>query len=523
MDKSTNYSSVIVYSPEKLLHINDKNISFDVFKTSFRKFIDSEKIETVKLPYLYTEMSARISPLVNDVCILEKIELDNVINIISVLNSLTVYYVKNDEKVENYLKEKLGNISNDLLNKIEIKVLDLSDNNEIVSDTPDWIKNNFDASKDIDANVKFFDKNIYKINKDFFLYAEREELEEIKKLVRLGKPFFVIGERGSGKTAMIQNAVKAFSKCKETNNENFVAVACGTLQPELAESELFGHIEGSYTGAIEETVGYIEKANGGCLYLDEVQDLSKKIQRMLIKGIEEHVFYKVGSNVQYRSDFLLVCSSNKPLSEIKKIMFEDFYDRISVFQIKIPSIEERKKDEDFISKCLPSVWKNYRNNCSSPNQFCEYDQLDKYDLPGSSIKEKMINALNRKELPLRGNFRDIQKLLAYIELYALNDETQLVNGKSERKEINENIDNAIKKWEESIAERNSLLPDSIPSTITDDFLKKQNWKDLNEMFKSWVAEQAVRIYGSVNAAAENLDIDKNVIRNNLPDNKSNSN
>lgn len=516
MEISTNYSCVIIYNPEKLLHINDKHLSMTDFKKLIRIFFNSENMNTFDFIYVYTKIKERISPIVNDVQFLDTIDCDEEIEL---YNPISIYYVRNDEETEKYLNDKFYNSSKDIYKKCDIKIIDISDNNEILLDTPDWIKNSIDASKDIDANVKFFDKNIYEIDKDFFLYAEREELEEIKKLVRLGKPFFVIGERGSGKTALIQNAVKAFSKRKGINDENFVAVACGTLRPELAASELFGHIAGSFTGAIEETEGYVQKANGGCLYLDEVQDLSKDIQRMLIKGIEEHVFYKVGSKKSYRSDFLLVCSSNKPLSEIKKIMYEDFYDRISVFQIKIPSIEERKKDKDFISKCLPGVWKNYKKDCSSPNQFCEYDQLDKYNLPGSSIKEKIIDALNSKDLPLRGNFRDIQKLLAYIELYALNEETQLVKGKSGKKEINDNIDDAIKKWKEFITERNSLLPDSIPSTITDDFLKQQNWKNLNKMFKSWVAEQAVRIYGSVNAAAQKLGVDKNVIRNNLPDEK----
>ena len=116
---------------------------------------------------------------------------------------------------------------------------------------------------------------------------------------------------------------------------------------------------------------------------------------------------------------------------------------------------------------------------------------------------------------MRGNFRDIQKLLAYIELYALNDVVILIKGQTSEKQINDNIDKAISKWELFINERNSYLPDFIPPAITEDFIKTQTWKSLNKMFKTWIAEQSVKIYGSVNAAAANLDVDKNSIRNNL--------
>ena len=158
MKRNEKYSAVIVYCPEKLLHIHDRNLSFDDFKKIFRKFIDSENISNIKYPYLYTEMGRRISPLVKDVIVLDKIEWDEGINI---LNSLTIYYVKNDEKIESYLKEKFLNNSIDFYNKINVKVIDISDNNEIILDVPDWLENGFDASKDIDDRVRFYEQNIY--------------------------------------------------------------------------------------------------------------------------------------------------------------------------------------------------------------------------------------------------------------------------------------------------------------------------------------------------------------------------
>ncbi len=514
MKKTTNYSAVFIFNPEKLLHINNKDLKVGEFNKIIRNFNNSEKINNYDFIYIYTKMKERISPNINDAEFLDTLDCDELINY---YNPVGIYYIKNDNEIENLLEEKIKYSPNDLLNKCDIHTIDLSDNNEILLDTPDWLKNNFDASKDIDEKVRFFGNNIYEINNNFFLYSEREELEEIKNIVHLKKPFFVIGERGSGKTAMIENAVKAFLRIPD---EKFVSVACGTLLPDRAQSDLFGHTKEAYTDAQIDTKGFVGKADGGCLYLDEVQDLSKEIQRILIKGIQEHKFYQVGASIPYESNFLLVCSSNKPLSELRKYMHEDFYDRISVFQIKIPSIEERKKDKNFISKCLPSIWKNYRKDCSSPNQFCEYDQLDNLNLdsPELSIKEKIISALNKHVL--RGNFRDIEKLLAYIELYVLNDNIILLKGESSFTEINNNIDKAIHKWEDYINERNSYLPDNIPSTLTDDFIKNQTWKSLNKMFRSWIAEQAVKIYGSVNAAAEKLCVDKNSIRNNLPEIKN---
>jgi len=129
----------------------------------------------------------------------------------------------------------------------------------------------------------------------------------------------------------------------------------------------------------------------------------------------------------------------------------------------------------------------------------------------------LIDALYNNKL--KGNYRDINKLLGYLELYVFN--INVFGSFPDKKTINQNINFAIKEWQDYITERNLTEEiNNAPETFSDDFIKNQTWKSLNKMFKSWVAEQGVRIYGSVNAAAEKLAVDKNVIRNNLQEKKT---
>lgn len=493
-------TAAIICNPEKL---RDTNLIKDVWNSLEKDFtflyIYTEKEDITRSLKDFKTLGSKTTILNSE----EDLE-QTVSNLKNSQKLVSIFYLKDDTQFNTYIQENYKDKYN-----CDIKIITISENNKLDFDSPEWL--NADTSKDINDNIKYLQENCYKINKKFCLYADHELLENLKVMVTLKKPIFVYGERGSGKTTTIEHAVKALLNIKA--DKKFVSVACGTLVENLAKSELFGHVKGAFTGAIDEKEGFVQAANGGCLYLDEIQDLSKEVQRMLIKGIENHTFYKVGTTESYPSNFLLICSSNRPLNELKDLLWEDFYDRISTFQIKIPSIEEQKeKNKNFISECLPNIWENYKNKCSTPQFFDSYSKLD----PQTS--GKIIFALNNNTL--RGNFRDIEKLLAYIELYALNTIVKNIKGEDDKKAINKNIDTAISEWKFLIGERNSHLPDAIPSQLTDDFIKKQNWKALNRMFKTWLAEQAVRIYGSEYKAAKNLHVDKNTIHNNLPENQN---
>ena len=473
-----NYSYSILYKPEHLLmnlKLLNQQEKWEKILTDFIK--NYQLKETLPPLIIYSHNQEKF--------LKERIKIPN-LSIIGedeykTISPVCIYYIKDDTDIEQELKTHIE------YTNTQIKFLDDTCN----IDKPEW------ANKDI------IDYGNYAadICDNKYIFASKEDFNLLNNMLSLKKPIFILGERGSGKTTIIQNFIK---KSLKLSDDNFVSVACGTLEPSLAKSELFGYVPGAFSDAAKTGAeGLIQKANGGCLYLDEIQDLSKEIQRILIKGIEEHKFYKVGANETFESNFLLICSSNKTLNELKQLLYDDFYDRISTFQYKIKSIEEQKAiDEDFIKKCLPNVWRNYKEKCSNKNQFLDYEQLDSFNTNNQTIKEKITNALKRNTL--RGNYRDIEKLLANIELYALNAKVFFESPSKEQ--INDKIDLAITKWEEELKERDSFTPD-----LTAAFIEKQSWEGINKMFKNWIAEQAIKTYGSATAAAKALNGDKNSI------------
>lgn len=475
---SMDYNSFIVlYKPEHLLMNPDfvnKNYKWQTIIKDF--VLQNSSPEKGQNLVIYSQQEKYLREILQNKTI--SIIGDDVYH---TLNPLCIYYLKDDVDIENELK------------KSNTKIMSIDSENNI--EIPEWAKNDIIFDGDYAAE---------KCN-ETYIFSKTEDFNILNNMLCLKKPIFILGERGSGKTTIIQNYINKSYFFPDDKNKKIVSIACGTLEPNLAKSELFGHTKGAFTGAEHDKTGAIKEADGGILYLDEIQDLSKEIQRMLIKVIEEHKFYRIGDTKLDESNFLLICSSNKSLNELKDILYDDFYDRISTFQYKIKSIEEQKlNDKDFISRCLPYVWRNYREKCVSKNQFFDYNQLDEFysQERKSSIKDLIISALNRNTL--KGNYRDIEKLLGYIELYALN--ARLFSTFPDKNQITKNIELAIKKWESDLQERNSFSPN-----LTEAFIEKQTWEGINKMFKSWIAEQAVNTYGSATAAAKALKVDKNSI------------
>ena len=150
------------------------------------------------------------------------------------------------------------------------------------------------------------------------------------------------GESGTGKEVM----AKTIHQNSNRSNKPFIAVDCGTLSRELAASELFGHIKGSFTGALADKEGIFEVADGGTLFLDEVANLPLDVQATLLRVIQERKFKRVGSNKDISTDTRVIVASNENLQEAyRKGKFrEDLYHRFNEFSISIPPLRERKED-----------------------------------------------------------------------------------------------------------------------------------------------------------------------------------
>ena len=166
--------------------------------------------------------------------------------------------------------------------------------------------------------------------------------EKILKVAPTDSTVLITGESGTGKELVAQ-AIHANSHRKD---QEFVAVDCSSLVETLLESELFGHVKGSFTGAHQTKHGFFELANHGTFFFDEVANLSLNIQAKLLRVIQEREFMKVGDQQKINLDIRIISASNSELSEsIQKGRFrEDLYYRLSVVPIHLPPLRERKED-----------------------------------------------------------------------------------------------------------------------------------------------------------------------------------
>jgi two-component system response regulator HydG len=179
-----------------------------------------------------------------------------------------------------------------------------------------------------------------------FLIGEAPVTKDLYKQIELVAPtnysVILYGESGTGKE-VIARTIHAASPRKD---KPFVAMDCGTLSKELAGSEMFGHIKGAFTGALNDKEGHFELANGGTLFLDEVANLSYEIQAALLRVIQERKFKRVGGTKELDVDIRIIVASNENLQDAyRKGRFrEDLFHRFNEFSLILPSLRNRKED-----------------------------------------------------------------------------------------------------------------------------------------------------------------------------------
>ena len=166
--------------------------------------------------------------------------------------------------------------------------------------------------------------------------------QQIELVAPTNYSVILYGESGTGKEVM----AKTIHEKSNRHNKPFIAVDCGTLSRELAGSELFGHVKGSFTGALTDKEGIFEVANGGTLFLDEVANLPLDVQATLLRVIQERKYKKVGGNKDLSTDVRVLVASNENLQEAYREgkFREDLYHRFNEFSVAIPPLRERKED-----------------------------------------------------------------------------------------------------------------------------------------------------------------------------------
>lgn len=170
----------------------------------------------------------------------------------------------------------------------------------------------------------------------------REVFEQVAQVAATDATVLILGESGTGKTAL----ARAIHHQSKRRHGPLCEVHCAALPQNLLESELFGHERGAFTGALEQRIGHLEKANGGTLFLDEIGDVPPAIQVKLLRFIQDREFHRVGSSQLRKVDVRILCASNRDLTQAVKdgALREDFFYRIHVFPIHLPALRQRSDD-----------------------------------------------------------------------------------------------------------------------------------------------------------------------------------
>ncbi len=169
-----------------------------------------------------------------------------------------------------------------------------------------------------------------------------EILDTINLLSRTQATVLIQGETGTGKEVI----ARAIHELSDRRDRPFVTIDCSALSEDILESELFGHVAGAFTDAKRRKRGLFEEANGGTVFLDEIDKTSKKFQYRLLQVVDKHEFKMVGSTDWKKADFRLICATNRDLAEETKAgrFLEDLYYRLKVISLKIPPLRQRRED-----------------------------------------------------------------------------------------------------------------------------------------------------------------------------------
>lgn len=181
---------------------------------------------------------------------------------------------------------------------------------------------------------------------DNFLEGESDAAKQLYSYVRLVAPtnmsVLINGDSGTGKE-YVAHRIHQLSK---RSDKPFIAIDCGSIPKELAASEFFGHVKGSFTGALADKTGAFVEANGGTIFLDEIGNLSYEVQIQLLRALQERKIRPVGSSKEMEVDVRLVSATNENLEQaIEKGSFrQDLFHRINEFSLKMPCLKDRAED-----------------------------------------------------------------------------------------------------------------------------------------------------------------------------------
>lgn len=330
---------------------------------------------------------------------------------------------------------------------------------------------------------------------DAYLRGNAPSIKTVYKELDLVAPtnysIILYGESGTGKEVI----AKAIHRQSNRARQPFVALDCGTLSKELSGSELFGHVKGAFTGALDDKAGHFELANGGTLFLDEVSNLPYDVQASLLRVIQERKFKRIGGVKEMNLDIRIIVASNENLDEsYRRGKFrEDLFHRLNEFSITLPPLRKRKGDiplfaqyflervneelgknvvdfdEDVMETLINYAWpgniRELKNVIRRATLLTNNNRISNRNLPWTN-DPSFTNDIQEVRLQGRGSFREIEeetnlKEAAYhAEYEAVMNVLKQVNYNKSQAAIILKIDrktlyNKLKRFREEVSDNNT--------------------------------------------------------------------
>jgi two-component system, NtrC family, response regulator len=235
-----------------------------------------------------------------------------------------------------------------------------------------------------------------------------EAMKLAQKVAQTDTTVLLLGETGTGKEIFAE----AIHQASNRKGKSFVAVNCSAFTKELLESELFGHKAGSFTGAVKDKKGLFEEANGGTIFLDEMGELDLELQAKLLRVLESQQFLKIGDTKPTQVNVRILAATNRDLqAEIENNHFRsDLYYRLSVFQILLPALRERRKDIPLLAEYFMQYFAAKVKKQVSRMSDLFIEKMEAYNWPGN-IRE-LKNVIERAVILCDGTELD-DTLLPY--------------------------------------------------------------------------------------------------------------
>ena len=259
------------------------------------------------------------------------------------------------------------------------------ENKKLLETILNVIKNDENKTDEADSTLNY--------RKDFFVGGKSKVTEDLLKVIQkvavTDANILLLGENGTGKE-IIARKIHALSN---RNDKPFVSVDLGAIQETLFESEMFGHKAGAFTDAVEDRIGRFEIANKGTIFLDEIGNLSTKLQMKLLSVLQNRTVRQLGATNERMIDVRIICATNMPLHDLvqKGSFRQDLLYRINTVEIQVPALRERQKD-------IPDL----------VEYFCNY-YATKYNKKGLTVDKTVIDKLLNYSFP--GNVRELKHIL----------------------------------------------------------------------------------------------------------------